>query len=424
MNSLLARDRKGFNCLEVAIRANNYPFVKRLFQCKYTQWKQLMRNAQFSQNNTSVDTPMRKLIRYMPDMAYQALDKCKRDTNFLNEHNKSIRGIQFDFELLEDHCDVKKWQYDTSSNFQKKQKENRKRNCFNHSRELYFVCDGLSRTFDDDVLEAYTDNAHVLVENHILWIIVQQARDSDTTDENIVQLQTKLLRHPTCQELMRRQWYHFGLRIFLTCFFAYLMYLGLFTWVVLRHTNPYHFYNAAGISFPNDDECEKVAQIIKSGQYNITQKPGWGLKTSTDLALKYTIYFLLWLHVAKGILFIIIYRGRPVFRFYIEVVSLILGFVFLYDNPSWQTDVQLRCFVQWQVGAFGLFLAWSTLLVYIRFFPLIGVTVVMLEVVVRRFIWVTPALVILICSFCFSFFMLLQDQAVYGNVGLAWMRTG
>jgi hypothetical protein len=157
----------------------------------------------------------------------------------------------------------------------------------------------------------------------------------------------------------------------------------------------------------------------------MTDNPDWGLKTSTDRTLKYLIYVLLWAHVIKGVLLIFrVYRWRPVFRFYVEVIALVLGFVFLFDNEPWQVNVQLRCFSQWQVGAFGLFLGWSTLLVYIRFLPAIGLTVVMLEVIIRRFLRVVPVFLVLICSFAFSFYMLLQNQFAFGAIGLSWLRTG
>ncbi|CAF0860571.1 unnamed protein product [Rotaria sp. Silwood1] len=275
MNSLLARDRQGYNCMELAIQANNIPFVKRLFECKTNQWKKLMRNAQLSQNDKYVDTPMRKLVRCMPEIAYQALDKCKMETNFPNEYDQSLCEKQFDFEFLEDHCHIKKWQSGKSRNFQKKQKKISKRNCFNCSGELHFVCDELPRGSDDDFGEPYSDDAYVLVKNHVLSIIAEQARDSDKTDDTIVKLQTKLLRHPTCQKLMNQKWHHFGVPIFATCFIAYVLYLALFTWTVLRHTDPYQFYNATGVPFSNDRACEKVAQLIRNGTYNMTQKPSW-----------------------------------------------------------------------------------------------------------------------------------------------------
>ncbi|CAF0781095.1 unnamed protein product [Adineta steineri] len=53
---------------------------------------------------------------------------------------------------------------------------------------------------------------------------------------------------------------------------------------------------------------------------------------------------------------------------------------------------------QWQIGAFGLYLAWATLLSYLRFIPIFGVYVIML-----KFLWFAPVLAILICSFSFAF---------------------
>ncbi|CAF0743503.1 unnamed protein product [Adineta steineri] len=61
-------------------------------------------------------------------------------------------------------------------------------------------------------------------------------------------------------------------------------------------------------------------------------------------------------------------------------------FICLYDDNQWQT------------GAFGVYLAWATLLSYLRFIPIFGVYVIML-----KFLWFAPVLAILICPFSFAF---------------------
>lgn len=148
-------------------------------------------------------------------------------------------------------------------------------------------------------------------------------------------------------------------------------------------------------------------------------------KQPADHILKTLVVVLLWIHVLKdAILIIAVHRCSFVSRLYIETISLILSFLCLYDNDRWQQGLKLRCPVQWQVGAFGVLLAWVTLLSYLRFIPIFGVYVVMLEVIVIKFLWFAPVLVVLICSFSFAFYMLLQNQPVFSTISFAWFRSG
>lgn len=113
-------------------------------------------------------------------------------------------------------------------------------------------------------------------------------------------------------------------------------------------------------------------------------------------------------HIIK----ICVHRCSFVSRLYIETVMVILSFICLYDDN------------QWQIGAFEVFLAWATLLSYLRFIPIFGVYVVMLEVIVIKFLWFAPVLVILICSFSSAFYMLLQNQPIFSTIPFAWFRSG
>jgi hypothetical protein len=149
------------------------------------------------------------------------------------------------------------------------------------------------------------------------------------------------------------------------------------------------------------------------------------MKQPADRLLKTIVIILLWIHMVKNVIFIVgVHRCYFVSRLYIETATLILSFIGLYDDDRWQSELRLRCPVQWQIGAFGVFLAWATLLSYLRFIPIFGVYVVMLEVIIIKFLWFAPVLVILICSFSSAFYMLLQNQLVFSTITFAWFRSG
>ncbi len=89
------------------------------------------------------------------------------------------------------------------------------------------------------------------------------------------------------------------------------------------------------------------------------------------------------------------------------------------------SPVIMRCPVQYQVGAMGLLLAWSNMLAYVRCFPFteVGVGVAMLQVISLKFLRFLPVLMIIICGFGFTYWMLLQNQAMYGTPIEALLRT-
>ena len=143
---LLHTNVEGYNCLEMAIKEKNEDVVKYLIDNENIL--RLMRNAQFKRPECSVlcgndndndenhfsscyttsdkrsncclshcscwyrdtvvpDTPMRKLICFMPDMAYKVLDKCVTTVEFGKKETSNRRF--FSYEFLEDHYDIKKW---------------------------------------------------------------------------------------------------------------------------------------------------------------------------------------------------------------------------------------------------------------------------------------------------------------------------
>ncbi|CAF4605366.1 unnamed protein product [Rotaria socialis] len=106
-----------------------------------------------------------------------------------------------------------------------------------------------------------------------------------------------------------------------------------------------------------------------------------------------------------------IYELSIVCRIYLEIVAIILSVICLYDDN------------QWQVDAFAVVLAWTTVLSYLRFVPIFGANVVLLEVIMLKFLWFLPVLAVLICSHSAVFYMLLQNQSVFSTITFAWFRS-
>ena len=142
---VLLRNRQFHNCLELAIRRKNKHVVNYLIESEHLF--PLMRNAQlkncrcckgdstkfdFNQSSSTcccipcgtginpykdsclkrccmtckADTPMRKLITSMPDMAYKVLDRC---TTELGADETKLHQKSFNYEFLEDQFTIHKW---------------------------------------------------------------------------------------------------------------------------------------------------------------------------------------------------------------------------------------------------------------------------------------------------------------------------
>ena len=136
---------RGYNCFEVAIEEKNEEVVKYIINQEIIF--ELMRNAQIDERHLepcctcgdetcrdcccmpccgcleycsfftcrlgldrrTVDTPMRKPIIQMPDMAYEVLEKCT--TTIGNEKSK-VHQQFFDYEFLEDQYVIDRWAKD------------------------------------------------------------------------------------------------------------------------------------------------------------------------------------------------------------------------------------------------------------------------------------------------------------------------
>ncbi|CAF1080228.1 unnamed protein product [Rotaria sordida] len=422
-------DGLGHNCLETATISRNRPFVEYLLNLNnISLFKNLLRNAQLLDiHNKHIDTPLRKLITYMPDLAYRVLDIFI--THIGNKHEAQHKII-YDFEFLEDHCYIQQWQQRNMASQIIKKKSINKCYCpiFCRHKPVEFQ----NQFFDDNhcrSLFAYTTNPYTLVHNNVLSVMCKCAKEIDLKDHEDeskdVQYSYKLMHHPLCSQLTQLKWKQFGLPLFLIFFSIYCLYLILFTIQMLRNRQPEYFYRLVNASFPNAFyshgpalNCEEVGERL--AQLNIQE----ALKQPADRIIKTLVIVLLWIHVIKDALLIIgVHRFSLVWRIYMETVTLILSFICLYDDNPWQGRLRFRCPTQWQLGAFGVFLAWTTLLSYLRFFPIFGVYVVMLEVIMLKFLWFAPVLIILICSYSTAFYMLLQNQPVFSTIPFAWFRS-
>jgi hypothetical protein len=225
----------------------------------------------------------------------------------------------------------------------------------------------------------------------------------------------KLLAHPLCKRLAKRKFHSCGVWMFYFSFLFYFTFIGIFTSIAVRMEDPETYYNNLHATFDNVS-CENVSQAIEKGLSTIP-----GMKESADKNLRIALYVLLCLLLGKNlwsIFGLIQVSLAKALIFLPELGAMFLSFVFIFDE-QYQKNVNMRCPVQWQYGAFGLLIGYLGLLYYIQYIPFIGIYVIMLKIIFIRFIFFLPVLMCLIFGFGIAFHMLLQ----YRDAFESWPRA-
>ena len=104
----LKRNGQLYNGLEMAIMSHNEDVV-RLLVLESSEWRPMLRNAQrlTGSARNAFDTPVRKLIRYMPKLMAEVIDERFTRTN--GSENMTVNQQIFDYEFFEDQLVVKEW---------------------------------------------------------------------------------------------------------------------------------------------------------------------------------------------------------------------------------------------------------------------------------------------------------------------------
>jgi hypothetical protein len=103
------RNSKGLNALDVTIVNHRDIVVQRLLCCN--NWRRLMENAYYDDNGT-ISTPMRELIIYMPEIAYEIIDT--KLTMIKGNDNMSEHQVIYDYTFFEDQYHIRNWMYGES----------------------------------------------------------------------------------------------------------------------------------------------------------------------------------------------------------------------------------------------------------------------------------------------------------------------
>ena len=296
----------------------------------------MFQNAQriFDSTTNAYDTPLRKLIRYMPELATDVIDE--QFTRTSGAENMTVDKQIFDYEFFEDQLTVKHWY--SKGNEEIYSSNKKKKYFFNHLAStgnitddgaLVQCCGCFSYRTE---YEPYTGDSYTLVRNHPLFIISES--------ENQL-----LMEHPFCQALRSNKYAQFGRYLLIFSFILYLLYLIAFTAIILRTKHPKYFYTLVNQTSFDENLCENVAMLLTSN--NIQE----AFKDTTFRNLKIGVYTFLILFIVKNSILIITLFPR-LFRkssYYLEGAALILAFVYVLDSSDWLDPLLFRCPIQYQI---------------------------------------------------------------------------
>lgn len=202
----------------------------------------------------------------------------------------------------------------------------------------------LEKLNSPDRPQPYTPIAYKLLRNHPLLLMSQCN-------------QVKLMAHPFCIKLRKTKYRRFSVWLLILFFLSYIMFMTLYTVVTLQAIHPeyyYQVYNSSGntsgqiINWDygfSGDLCRQVGiYLVQSGNTD-------ALKTTTQQGYILALNVLLVVFLIKNVLFILASFPRFIRKmaYYIEGLALILAYVYIRDDSSWQKSLNFRCPIQWEL---------------------------------------------------------------------------
>ncbi|XP_013406001.1 transient receptor potential cation channel subfamily A member 1 homolog isoform X2 [Lingula anatina] len=382
------RDHDGLNCLDMAIDCNHENVAMAIV--KTDKWEEAMKNQIADVTKGLVrDTPLRKLIRKMPDVAEKVFNNCMKP-NMTNLEHKDCE-ITFNYEYLDDmYADWgEKGTSDAGSS----------------SGSIY---DEDTHIIKPDV-RPYSKDSRILKKNHPLQIMVSSKRED-------------LLSHPLVSSLLKHKWHKFGAAFYYINLIFYCVFLTFLTGYMLVHEPPYMLVNYTAWNGTDiyTVSCQELASF--------------GLHQPVQYPIAFLLFGTIgkWIVLALAVLTLV----RELFQIcysklnylnvenFIEWLIYVPAILLVIDWDSCQmSNPQIRHPWQWNVGAIALFLAWIELLLFIRKLPRFGIYVVMFTDILWTFCQFFLVFVLFIVAFGLTFHVLLKNQAPFSSPARSLLKT-
>ncbi|KAL3307000.1 hypothetical protein Ciccas_014501, partial [Cichlidogyrus casuarinus] len=201
-----------YNALEISIE-KNIPSCAKVF-LDDSNWLQVMRKR--TRVNKNYESPMRKLIRNMPELAEQVMDKCI--TVEIDTEDTTIKKFKYNYELLDDSFTV--WLGDErNGDGTKSQIRSLFARTYSRLNTIQQQTVAVKKKQDTAVALSdvpYVKDKTILRENHPLNVMAMMQNE-------------QLLNHKLTQSLLDFKWNRFGAYVYVWTLINYLLFLLLLT---------------------------------------------------------------------------------------------------------------------------------------------------------------------------------------------------
>ena len=396
--------------LEIAIENEQREVIQSII--KSSHWKEAFRMPCTSIED-ELNTPLRILIRKIPDLAEEFLDRCCEKGEREAKQEKETKKEQSKFQgVININCDFIE---DTRSYLVKESNEDPKKKIFLHRDDC-----------KPSVSPGYKSDA-VDIDNHPLIIMANEKK-------------VNLLQHPVCSAITERKWSTFGRRSYLILICVYAIFLVALNLFILTSPSPIdtpenftctEFFSAAYTEYRKSLKTNSTDATDKNST-EVSEEP-WNEQWNPIFRI-----ILLVLNFARVVFFFVYGEIYPIWRqtkksfkemkklrrpklplifffdFLIYSLALFVGCHSLVFKPS--------CF-HWKVGAVTIALAWINLLLQMRLLYGIGIYIIIFKDVILTFLKISIFFVILIVGFAFSFHILLSHRQEFKYPYDAMLKT-
>ncbi|CAD5125769.1 DgyrCDS13980 [Dimorphilus gyrociliatus] len=390
------------NILDFAIDSGMKEEVKILLESN--KWSNLLRHC-YKEKKTVlkclkkyyIDSPFKKLIRKMPELALLTLDKCiiepSGQDNKIQEELK-YKSFEESNELSEPIREIKfvHSKLDEGGNFVVNL-NGKEENQFHSKPEYIDNCDCTSDRHHEMynfefVADSFYDKE--LVGNvtrrleHPLQLMVENERGD-------------LMRHKVTEKYLNYIW-KYSFSYFLFFLLYYCVYVGLFTEILFMLSTK--FSRERLMNFTFSENFERDCPTNKPFNY-----------------LWFAFIILICIGVFLEICQIIILKWRYInFKNFLDWFTYISPLMVIINVHETCSEIEIEVW-QWEFGTIILFLLWISLILEFRRFPLIGIYVSMVTTILKTFTQFFLVFLLFITAFALSFHALFKNQYYFSSIG-------
>ncbi|XP_076466512.1 transient receptor potential cation channel subfamily A member 1 homolog [Babylonia areolata] len=378
-------DTEGNNCLDLAIENNRVSVAMTIINSDV--WQQSLRNSTVDTVTKVVDTPMRKLIKRMPEVAERCFDRCMSYGQEKNSEHREFE-ITFNYEFLDDT--YMPW---INENYRRLERGDDSSSISETS--------SVGSAFDEDHhllpgAKPYTSDSNLQKKNHPLFIMVTSEREI-------------LLAHPLVTSLLNHKWTTFGRFFYYLSLTVYCVFVTFITGYIV-HVDPPHTFDEADRRKIEDNECDSLSKDYSQNLF-------------TTIAT-YVIISLAVINLLKELLQI--YQAKLGYLGWINLIewtTYVTALLLVISFNDCQRETGYRYTWQWSAGAVSVFLTWINLVLFIQKFPQLGIYVVMFTDVLSTFAHFFVVFFLFIIAFALAFYTVLQDKVAFETVPKALIKT-